>query len=243
MTQAEIKALKSLSENYEGTPFDNIFKENYTGADKVMRNMTFKFKLVNGSGSAAKICLNPAMYSTLGITTTTTAAGSPLAYTSASVVHHHDLTEINAAGHALDAIIDDGTIATNITCAGSRKKVRDFMNFIRKNTVFVPEITLSADDPAAWDGELVIKNVSPFRELGDQAIISLSDYYSEYQQQNKKITLKLAADGTLVFFDDQTLIYLLVGAGRTIDVTLRCGMINNPSADYANSVLQGLGIQ
>lgn len=241
-TPRQIEAFKALGNDYEGTPFDKIFESKYSGPSQVMNNLMFKFKIVNATGAAKKIALNAAMYNTLKIAASTTAAGSPLAYTTAITKTYNDLTEINAAGHGIDAVLDDGEVIPGLTCTAARKKIRDFMNFIKNNTVFVPEIIMTADDPAAWDGELVIKNVSPFREMGDSAIISLQDSYSEFQQQNKKITLKLAQDGNLVFFDDQTLIYLNIPSGRTIDITLRCGMINNPSADFANKVLSGLGM-
>lgn len=241
LTPEQIRSiLTSNKDNYDGDP--NSQEENYRGrtGTKIREILDFKFRIVNSTSPSVDkvIAINSAFYSTKGITATTTAAGSPLAYTTAATIHEHYLTEITNGGHSdVDGVLDDATVITGIVCSSlSTKKIRDFRAFCKQNPTVITQIDITADDKAQWNQNLTVRQVSPFRTTGDKYLIRMDDFYNPNIYDNKKIQMDLLKRGYVIQFDDQTLVLIGVGAGRTIDVTMKVGIIENKSATFYGNV-------
>jgi hypothetical protein len=236
MTPQQIELLKSLglSNNYEGTieesDFAGIVKKN------IRKNLNFKFRVVNSSGAKKTIVLNPAYFPVIGVTTT--YAGS----TYTSTPHFHDTTSLKAAGYTCDAVLDDGTILSGVTvtAADATKTIREFLAFCRYNKVIVPEIVINADDKDAFTETMVIEKASPFRRLGDDQKIQLDDYLDTYQQLSTKVVIDMLKDGILFQWDEQTVVSLPINTGRTLDFTIKVGLISNQASDFNSKVSKAL---
>ncbi len=239
MTKAEITALNALTSNFEGTAWDEEL--NFAGKEAIRRNLQFAFQIVNSSANDIVVAINPANFDIMGVATTAAGTGTPAAATYTSTPHYHNTAAIKAAGFTdIDAVLDDGTILTSVVVTAKRGTIRDFLNFVKKNFCFIPQLILDVDDKTAYNQDLVIRKSSPFRKLGDDTIITLSDYFKETQFQDKKITINLLQEGHNVQFDDQSIITVGVGAGRTMTFNLKIGLIENFASKYNQKVVDKL---
>lgn len=199
-----------------------VLTNNFTG-DKKMANVQtaqkaigdkFGFKIVNGAATAKKIGIIPAPYIPRdGYTIDLTA---PATVTK----HMHDLVAILAAGIVVDAVLDDGIIATSVvvTAAKSTANIQNFLEFIKTNPLPLKEILIVSTDASAFNGEIELRKVSPF-QLGAPQTIELNQFYDPYQQADDRITVKFG-DNELELSDD-LFMGLIVPAGATMDITFR----------------------
>lgn len=224
------EVLDVLSKNYDGNDFENFagnVAQSMRASKKSSQMFDFKFRLVNAGQSSLLVALTRGIYDVLGVASVLNQDDSI-----SNTIHYHNTENIVNGGHAIDAVLDDGTIATSLTCTAARKKVRDFMHFISQNPVLISQIILDVDDKAAFAEDLTISRTSPFRNVGEDAILSLSDYVDPKNLNDKKIVIDLLKDNYNCQFDGQTLATLGVGAGRTIDVTLKIALIDNSAAKF-----------
>lgn len=199
-----------------------VLTNNFTG-DKKMANVPtaqkaigdkFGFKIANASATAKKIGIIPAPYIPRdGYNVDLDAPGTV-------TKHMHDITAITAAGIVVDAVLDDGTIATNVnvTAAKSTANIQNFLEFIKTNPLPLKEILIVSTDASAFNGEIELRKVSPF-QLGAPQTIELNQFYDPYQQADDRITVKFG-DNELELSDD-LFMGLIVPAGATLDITFR----------------------
>lgn len=231
-----LATLAEMSSYSDGTENSNAI-----GAAASKQNFNFfefKFTIVNGdSSNDRKIAINPAFFDITKVTTVTTAAGSPLAYTSTSTVAFNNITNITNAGHSdVYSILDDGTPATNITVTADDKKCRDLLNFVKFNQCLISEIQIEADNKAQWNQQLIVRQVSPFMSTGDALKVSMNRYYKPDTYDNTKIVMPLLKEGKVVQMDNQSLILMGIGKSRSISVTLSIVVLNNDSANVFQAV-------
>lgn len=201
---------------------NKVLTNNFTG-DKKMANVPtaqkaigdkFGFKIANAAATAKKIGIIPAPYIPRdGYELDLTAPGT-------ITKHLHDTAAIRAAGIVVDAVLDDGTIATSVTvtAAKSTANIQNFLEFIKTNPLPLKEILIVSTDASAFNGEIELRKVSPF-QLGAPQTIELNQFYDPYQQADDRITVKFG-DNELELSDD-LFMGLIVPAGATLDITFR----------------------
>ena len=202
---------------------NKVLTNNFTGDKKMASVPTaqkaigdkFGFKIVNGAATAKKIGIIPAPYIPRD------GYALDLTPTKESVTKNmHDITAITAAGIVVDAVLDDGIIATDVTvtAAKSTASIQNFLEFIKTNPLPLKEILIVSSDASAFNGEIELRKVSPF-QLGAPQTIELNQFYDPYQQADDRITVKFG-ENELELSDD-LFMGLIVPAGATLDITFR----------------------
>lgn len=174
----------------------------------------FSFKVANASGSTVVIALLAAFFNTLKVTTT--AAGSPLAYT--STVAFTDTTEIVAAGHNVGAVADDGTVATGVTCTAinSKMSIRQFREYVKNQALLCTELTIQANNKDQFEKVIEVIKATPLTGAKSE-YLTLSEFRSVDQQAEDKIVIKnLALE---LAFD--TLMMIAIDTGRDMTFTFK----------------------
>ncbi len=168
------------------------------------------FTIKNTSGAAKVVALLAAYFSTLLVT-----AGAEGA---ASTVQYSNPAGIVGAGYACDAVVDDGTFAPGLTCvtASSKKAYRAFREYIKSQGRLVIDMSVQANNVAAFNGSMEVITCSPL--IGDQTqTLYLSEFYSVDQSSTSKINVK---DMNLAL-DYDKLILLPIQDGHEITFTLK----------------------
>jgi len=214
--------------------------------DEHLNTREFSLSITNNTATSKKILIFPAYFSTQGITTATVEIGG-IEYTVVTGFHNHNIANIVARGLAVDAMVGDGTVATDITCASlSKGNIEDFINFIKLNPTRIPEIVLASNNTAQYNKKMVVKRVHPGKDWGED-YIDLKRYLSVGQYRDEKIIVNTAEYNLQL--DDQTLLYLevegKVGEVATkVDITLRLGAsINTAKGLYARAIQAIKGIR
>lgn len=173
-------------------------------------NKKFSFKIENATGSTKNVALLPGTFPIVGLTTSVTDGKL-----TAASVNYHDKTEM-AKVFQVDAILDDGTIETNLTGTAQDSKftIRHFFEYLRTNVEKIKQITIQADDDSAFSKQITIGKSSPLRKEAEDTI-NLNDYFDTKQFQSNKIVID---DLTMEFCDD-TVMILPVDTAREIIIT------------------------
>ncbi|HPX58981.1 MAG TPA: hypothetical protein PLL02_00955 [Bacteroidales bacterium] len=173
----------------------------------------FGFKIENTSAEAVKVAVIPAPY----------LPRDGYDFTPEGNVitrHFKDKTELTKAGLVCDAILDDGTVATNVkvTAAKSTASVRNFINNIVTNPRGLKSMLIVSNNASAFNGEVELRKVSPFG-LGKAETIELNKFYDPYQNATDRITVNFW-ENELELTDD-LFMAITVPAGATMDITFR----------------------
>lgn len=178
----------------------------------------YSFKIVNGDNSDKNVALIASPFRTQNITFTQATSGTYAV--SAYSIHEHDTTHINYAGlGTIDAIADDGTVATSTVCTAalSNFKIREFRNFLKFNAVELSALMIQADNAEVFAETITWGYWSP---LFDNAknYISLQQFYDSYQQQSTKILITGSAISNLIL-GPNTYMLMNIPDGRTVTFT------------------------
>jgi hypothetical protein len=142
---------------------------------------------------------------------------TPFAVTSVKS-HSHDKTALVAYGINVDAVLDDGTIDTNLvaTSKNLQYKINHFKNYLKFNPQMMTELTIEASNKDVFEQDLFLRKDSPLQGTGLKQI-SLSDYLNVMQNQENKIVIPLGN----VPVDDETIMYMNIPAGRTVNFYMK----------------------
>nr|WP_319570245.1 hypothetical protein [uncultured Draconibacterium sp.] len=174
---------------------------------RVIRSLgqSFTFTITNATAGAVVVALLAAVFNTLALT-----EGTP------NTMKYTDASEIVAAGHTCDFVLDDGTIATNLTAksGNSKKSIRAFRNFIKTVGATCKSITIIGSNVDVFSETWEVVTYNPFG--GDNIeYLKLNEFLSVDQSSNSKIVLNdLGLD-----LGPDSLIMAPIGAGRSITVT------------------------
>jgi hypothetical protein len=177
---------------------------------------SFGFTLANGAAADKVIALNPAFFPTQKNVITQDADTKVV---SAVDVVYTDKTALVAAGFSgVAAVVDDGTIDTNIVVSPlvSDRKVRPFMRSILTNGIIVKKMVIESNNIDQYQKTLEVTRVSG-ESVGEKKVIRLSDYFRAAQFQTGKIEVDFGAG---VEFTDDTVWLMTFAASRTTSVTL-----------------------
>ena len=161
----------------------------------------------------------PFMIKDINSTAVTTAAGSPLAYTT-TVTNSF----VNANGY-----LNDGASASidgnPLTGSGNPKTIKEFYAFIKASPCSCNLIKIQSNNNATqMDMQLTQRSASPFRTLEDK--IWTPGAYQDQDTYRDKI-IKFPTSG-LILSDQTQLEYPIMGKS-TITVTFFCGAVLNHS--------------
>jgi len=204
--------------------------------DEIKNNQEFVIRITNASASMKRVIIFPGYFDTSGFSTATVNIGGT-DYTLITGINNFNITGINERGIACDAMIGDGTIATDVTCSSlSKGSITDFINFVKNNPTRIPEIILSSNNTDQYSRKFVIKRIHPAKDWGED-YITLDKYFQVSQYRDEKITINTQAYN--LQFDDQTVIYLEVeglkgGAATTVTMTLKLGGTLNKASMLLN---------
>jgi hypothetical protein len=171
----------------------------------------FSLTIANASASNYDVVLIPAYFDTLAVTTT---FADP---TYTSTPKYTNTAEIVAAGFTnVDAVVDDGTIATSLTATAgnSRFTIRAFLNFIRLNPMLVRKLTVAANNTDVYERVITVTRCNPGGNQGDE-FINLSDFFAVNQYNEDKIVI----NDLDMEISDETLVVMPVYASRTVTIT------------------------
>jgi hypothetical protein len=225
--QLEIEAEQRLSSfsgkanNYDGNNYDG---DNYMGMDddglsfagngksfltELNSNLSFGFSITNALTTTQVIALTPTFLGT---------AAKIASYT----------------GQTVDAVLTDGTLKTSVTAASlnTKRKIEYLQNFINRNPTRVIQMIIQADTDGQLEEQIVLSQISPFRDLANNTL-NITDYVSPEQLTQKKAVIELALDFPQFQLDDQNVLLLPVVPG-TVKVTWRIGAIRNPASELFN---------
>ena len=171
----------------------------------------FAFSIANTSGATVVIAILAAFFDTLKLSLT---EGTP----NTAVLSYSDAGRIVSAGYPCTAVMDDGTIATNVvaTAMNSKKSIRQFKDYIKENPRILIDMTVQATIPAQFNETIEVVKYSPL--IGSLAqSLSLNEFKSVDQQSTDKINinnvnLEMAYD---------TLMLLPVPTGCTTTVSFK----------------------
>jgi len=166
----------------------------------------FGFTIANNGSSDVKVAL--------------THANFPVAKanTSTGEISYNDASEITAAGYSVDCVLDDGTIATNVTATAINPafRIRHFQQYRRFNPLVIKDMTIQANNSDFFQQSLTIAYVSPLSDMGKQHI-PLNDFYNV----NQSSTTKIEIQDLNMPVDDTTLMIVTIPAGRTVTFTMK----------------------
>lgn len=246
MNEMQKKAVAALSNRYEGYEGNRVNKPylgvgdhfvDFNGQDSFLsvmqslRQFTFQIVHTASSGSPAtkRVAIHPGYYNRAYPNITQDNSTKNITIGAPGVVFT-DITNINAAGHAVDAVMTDGNILTYgsngtlVVSSLSGVNVEDFLNFSKLAPLCVPHITLECDNVAGYSSVMYLRELQPFRKFVETPI-RLQNYFDTKQFQTGKIEIDLPQ----LQLDGQTVLTLDIPAGRTFTITYWVGAILNPS--------------
>lgn len=171
----------------------------------------FGYKIANASASDAVVALLTGNLDTIGFNVTQSGT-TPFAV-SAVAAHYHDTTALVAYGVPVDAVADDGTIATDITCTSTntQAKVRHMREYVKFNPQLLQKLVIEASNKDVFEQSLFVRQDNPLRGTAPQEI-PLSTYLNTMQVQENKIEIPLGN----IPIGDETILYMNIPAGRTV---------------------------
>lgn len=106
---------------------------------------------------------------------------------------HASNAEIVASGITSDGILDDSEfVGLSLTGAAQDDQltIKHFLSFLKSHKFLVEAVTLQTNKSAQYDEKIFITPSNPFESEGRKTI-SINKYFSEYQPNETKITMRL----------------------------------------------------
>ena len=136
---------------------------------------------------------------------------------------------LKVAGISVDAIAAEGAVITKtdgettttvVNCIA--KNLAYLQRYIRRNPSRIGKIQLTTDDQSQFNKEITVTKVCPFQGLGTQSFLPMT-YKAPGDQAEKMVVI----DFKHLQVDDQTVMDVVIGAGRTLYVSIFFGASNN----------------
>lgn len=171
----------------------------------------FGFKVVSSSGTDTVVALLAGNLDTTGYDITQSGT-TPFAVSDIKT-HKHNKANLVAYGIPVDAVADDGTIVTNVTCTplNSQHKIAHFRNFVKTNPQILQKLVIEASNKDVFEQSIFIRQDSPLKGTSQQEI-PLSTYLNTMQVQENKIEIPLGN----IPIGDETIMWMNVPAGRSV---------------------------
>jgi hypothetical protein len=156
------------------------------------------------------------------------------------IMMYNSITEMQAAGHSVDALIDDGIIYAEaadptkkitVTAINKESSIRHFLKYIDSNPTTFLGLHISSDDASMYETELITRRCSVFgydREIR----IPFQDAFTSENKNEKKIIV--TADFQ---FDSETVAFLSIPSGATVTITLVAGAVESSGVALTKKVV------
>ena len=198
-------------DDYEGLEFDFGGASKQSFFNEKQTNQFYKFKLSNKGASAVDRVI------------------------AISFAQFTAEAQMATAGITVDGLLKDGAVipgalvAEQVTAtpADPKSTINQFLAWCKLNPTRVVGMTIDSDDPNQFETLIEVSQWSPFRRLGSDFIIDVSEYYRVYQQSAKKIEMDLIPKDHVFQIDNNNIVLFMLKAGREVNITLKIGAINN----------------
>jgi hypothetical protein len=184
----------------------------------------FKFKLNNASASDdCIVAMLAGNVDTTKVSVTnviTQSSETPFAVSaveSTAVVSQTEKANLVSYGIPVDAVMDDGTILTDVTATASdsKYKIRHFHEYIKNNPQIITKMVVEASNSDVFQETLFIQEDNPLNGTPSRSI-NLSDFLGTGQNIDTKIELI----GLNLPLTDQTIMWMNVPKSRSVSITL-----------------------
>ena len=128
-------------------------------------------------------------------------------------------------GRTCDGIAEVETIAdVSVECSTALRYVQ---RFVARNATRLKSIAYSVNNEAQLSQPIEFTQSSPFRTLGSQVIMPKS-----HQQASDSNTKLVNIPFSLTHLDDQTQMFVRVGAGRSVEMTIFIDAVQNWAKEF-----------
>lgn len=173
----------------------------------------FAFTLKNAGAAVLTVAILAAFFDTLLVTGTV----DPVTHVLTVNKSFNAPDQIVAAGYACNAVLDDGTIAPDLTAVSGNAEmsIRQFREYIKCQGKQLLDMTVQANNVAAFNQAIKVIKYTP---LGGSKpdYLYLTDFKSVDQSANDKINVRdLNLD-----MDFDTLMLMPIAPGHEVTITL-----------------------
>lgn len=167
----------------------------------------FTFTLKNNTGATKVVAILAAFFDTL-----TLVEGAP------NTFKQTNAAAIAAAGYSCDAVLDDGTIITDLSAssANSRKSIRAFREFIKTGGAVCVDMDVQANNAAAFNEVIEVVKCTPLTGEKSEYL-----HLSEFMSVDQSSTSKINARGLDLEMSGDTLMLLPVQNGHEVTITFK----------------------
>jgi len=140
--------------------------------------------------------------------------------TGAVTISYNNSAALVAAGFAVGAVADDGTIATDVTCTSNNAKytVKMFKDYIQSQGLSVKKLIIQANNPDVFSNEIEITRYTPLTGSAPENL-DLNQFYDAYQNQTSKIEIDFEKSGMSLDLAFNTIMLMKLGAAREVTLT------------------------
>lgn len=135
----------------------------------------------------------------------------------------------NDDGTAIDGLITDAI--ADVVISGNPKPVYDFVEFVKRVPARVKQLKMLVNDASQFENPLKVRKLSPFTNLGDQAIYP-SNFKLSNQFDDKRVEIPMED----LQIDAQTVVLLAVNPGAQITITWFIDRVLNDAAALSKKV-------
>ena len=140
------------------------------------------------------------------------------------IMEYNSIKNIIAAGHNVDAVFDDGIILAasasqqlTVEATGTNALVRQFLQYLKENPTIFAGMHIVADNTAAFEVDLRLRRISPFK-VYDEERIPFQDAFKPENRNVEKIVVQREFQ-----LDGNTLGILTVPGNTTMTITFVAG--------------------
>ncbi len=171
----------------------------------------FSVTIANASGATKVMAILAAYFDTFLLTL---AEGAP----NTATIQQSNAASIVAAGYVCDGVVDDGVAITGVTCTSGNSKmsIRAFREYLKQNPRILVDMSVQANNVAAFAQTLEVVKVSPLSGSAPQ-YLQLTDFMSVDQTSASKINVNQL--GLEMAYD--TLMLLPVANGHTVTLSFK----------------------
>lgn len=136
---------------------------------------------------------------------------------------------LKVAGLSVDAVAVEGAVITKtvgettttvVSCIA--KNLAYLQRYIKRNPSRISKIQLTTDDQSQFNKEITVTKICPFQGMGSLSFLPMN-YKAPGDNSEKMVVI----DFRHLQVDDQTILDFVVGAGRSLYVSIFFGASNN----------------
>lgn len=148
---------------------------------------------------------------------------------------------LSVAGISVDAIATDGVVLKDLSndpllTVTARRPLAYLQKFVKKNPTRVVSFQITASDQSQLHNPFTMTKINPFQGLGNMEFIP-KNYQKATDSNPNMVEVKMKH----FQLDDQGIFDVVVGAGKTVQVTMFVGAQRNDAYTLAEEAVAALG--